>query len=267
MLMASLSQEGFNFLKGLEGYKNKPYHLKGEQYYTVGLGHYGPDVNPNHIYTDEECMAFFAEDKQRFEIDVNKVWHEPMTQNMFDALFSMAYNHGNVSRTILKNLCAGDGYMNREKITNAWCNMYIVGGLLTNRRKKEVAFFYGADSVTPLQSTPTSPSGTTSYSPATTSIYSSGSDYSQPPMPNPNYPTFESTFAGARLNTSVLQSQTILKNGPEHTRIYTATEMDPSKRITVDELSIPISEADITNNSAENKIYFNSPDSNTNINA
>ena len=71
--MATLSQEGFNLLKGFEGFRNKPYHLKGEKYYTVGLGHYGPDVNPNKIYTDAECMAFFEKDKQRFEADVNKV--------------------------------------------------------------------------------------------------------------------------------------------------------------------------------------------------
>ena len=264
--MASLSQEGFNFLKGLEGYKNKPYHLKGEKYYTVGLGHFGPDVDPNRIYTDAECMAFFAQDKQRFEIDVNKVWHEPMTQNMFDALFSMAYNHGNVSRTILKNLCAGNGFMDREKITKAWCNMYTVNGLLTNRRKKEVAFFYGVDSVTPLLASPYSPTGFAPYSPATTSIYSSGTDYSQPPMPNPNYPTYESAFSGARLNTSTLQSQTIVKNSQEHTRIYTATEIDSSRRIVLDELSIPVSEADLADASIADRINFNEIAENSNTN-
>ena len=90
--MATLSQEGFNLLKGFEGFKNKPYHLKGEKYYTVGLGHYGPDVNPNKIYTDAECMAFFEKDKKRFEEDVNKIYDKRfMNQNMFDACFCFAY--------------------------------------------------------------------------------------------------------------------------------------------------------------------------------
>ena len=129
--MATLSQEGFNLLKGFESFRNKPYHLKGEKYYTVGLGHYGPDVDPNKTYTDAECMAFFEKDKQRFEADVNKVWHEPMTQQMFDALFSMAYNHGNVSRTVLANACKGTNYQDQQKVTAIWKNLYTCNGLLS----------------------------------------------------------------------------------------------------------------------------------------
>ena len=142
-MAGTLSRNGYEFLKSLEGFRLKPYKAsKSERYWTVGLGHYGPDVNPNKTYTEAECNALFAKDKLRFEADVNKVWHEPMTQNMFDALFSMAYNHGNVSNTPLKALCAGNNYQNQNKLASAWINLYTVKGLLTNRRKKEVRLFY-----------------------------------------------------------------------------------------------------------------------------
>ena len=39
-----LSQKGFEMLKNLEGYRNKPYRLKNEKYYTCCMGHSGPDV-------------------------------------------------------------------------------------------------------------------------------------------------------------------------------------------------------------------------------
>ena len=61
---------------------------------------------------------------------------------MFDALFSMAYNHGNVSSTPLKALCVGNNYQNQNKMASTWINLYTVNGLLTNRRKKEVSLFY-----------------------------------------------------------------------------------------------------------------------------
>jgi GH24 family phage-related lysozyme (muramidase) len=63
------------------------------------LGHYGPDVNPNKIYSDAEIQSLFNQDKQRFEKDVNKVWTSDMPKGAFGALFSLAYNHGTVSKT------------------------------------------------------------------------------------------------------------------------------------------------------------------------
>ena len=48
-----LSDNGYNFLKSLEGYTNKPYK-DSNGLYSVGLGHNGKDVKPNKIYTDEE---------------------------------------------------------------------------------------------------------------------------------------------------------------------------------------------------------------------
>jgi GH24 family phage-related lysozyme (muramidase) len=46
-------------------------------------------------------MAFFKQDSKTIAADVNKMWHSGMTQSMFDAMFSIAYNHGNISKTTL----------------------------------------------------------------------------------------------------------------------------------------------------------------------
>ena len=197
--MATLSKEGFNLLKGFESFRNKPYHLKGEKYYTVGLGHHGPDVNPNKIYTDAECMAFFEKDKKIFEEDVNKVWHEPMTQQMFDALFSMAYNHGNVSKTVLANACKGTNYQDQQKVTAIWKNLYTCKGLLNKRRAAEVAYFYSNGGAgTPYSGNFSS--GPSDYSSANTNPQSGG--YAAGSQPN-NYKTYNSVYSGAELNTNI----------------------------------------------------------------
>ena len=230
-MAGTLSRNGYEFLKSLEGFRLKPYKAsKSERYWTVGLGHYGPDVNPNKTYTEAECIALFAKDKLRFEADVNKVWHEPMTQNMFDALFSMAYNHGNVSNTPLKALCAGNNYQNQNKLASAWINLYTVNGLLTNRRKKEVRLFYSNQINTEaFQSDYPLPSG---------GGYGGGGFSTQDPTQN-NYTTYTSDLNGQKLNTDLsasLRMENADSEQVQHTRIYKMNE----PTVVVDELSMAL---------------------------
>ena len=229
-MAGTLSRNGYEFLKSLEGFRLKPYKAsKSERYWTVGLGHYGPDVNPNKTYTEAECIALFAKDKLRFEADVNKVWHEPMTQNMFDALFSMAYNHGNVSNTPLKALCAGNNYQNQNKLASAWINLYTVNGLLTNRRKKEIRLFYSNQINTEaFQSDYPLPSG---------GGYGGGFS-TQDPTQN-NYTTYTSDLNGQKLNTDLsasLRMENADSEQVQHTRIYKMNE----PTVVVDELSMAL---------------------------
>ena len=230
-MAGTLSRNGYEFLKSLEGFRLKPYKAsKSERYWTVGLGHYGPDVNPNKTYTEAECIALFSKDKLRFEADVNKVWHEPMTQNMFDALFSMAYNHGNVSNTPLKALCAGNNYQNQNKLASAWINLYTVNGLLTNRRKKEVRLFYSNQINTEaFQSDYPLPSG---------GGYGGGGFSTQDPTQN-NYTTYTSDLNGQKLNTDLsasLRMENADSEQVQHTRIYKMNE----PTVMVDELSMAL---------------------------
>ena len=138
-----LSENGYNFLKSIEGYKHKPYK-DSNGLYSVGLGHNGKDVNPNKIYTDEEIKKLFEKDKIRFEADVNKIFDEKfMNQNMFDACFSFAYNVGNIAKTELGRMISNNPY--DDRLREFWEYTYTNGkknkGLVA-RRKKEVELYF-----------------------------------------------------------------------------------------------------------------------------
>lgn len=161
--MATLSQAGFNKLKQEEGYKQKAYRLSGESYCTCCLGHFGADVQCGRTYTDAECQSFFAKDAERFNRDVNRIFDSAtMSQNMFDAMFSFAYNHGNISNTKLGNVIKANP-RNFAEIQRVWEASYCTGkyaNVLTKRRKREAALYCGsAYSSTPLSNGETYGSG------------------------------------------------------------------------------------------------------------
>lgn len=87
------SQRGIDLIKSFEGLCLKAVKLKGEQYYTIGYGHYGADVAANATITATAAEALLASDLKRFEAAVNALPYK-MTQNQFDALVSFAYNCG-----------------------------------------------------------------------------------------------------------------------------------------------------------------------------
>lgn len=136
-----VSENCINLIKEFEGYKLKPYQLAGEKYYTVGFGHYGPDVNPNKKYTKKEVEALLISDLQRFETGVlryDKIYH--WSQNEFDALVSFAYNVGSIDGLTSK------GSRSREQIAY-FMRKYVKGSDgrtlegLVRRREKERELF------------------------------------------------------------------------------------------------------------------------------
>lgn len=141
--MGHLSDNGYAFLKSVEGYRNKPYK-DSNGLYSVGLGHNGKDVNPNKVYSDEEIKELFDKDKVKFEADVNKVFDDKlMTQNMFDAMFSFAYNVGHINNTELGRMIKKNPYDDRIKDfwEYTWTNGQKNKGLVA-RRKKEVLLYF-----------------------------------------------------------------------------------------------------------------------------
>ena len=72
----------------LHAYKARP----AEKYYTIGYGHYGPDVAVDMTITQAEAEALFRKDLKKFEDGVNNtgIW----IQNEFDALLDFSYNCG-----------------------------------------------------------------------------------------------------------------------------------------------------------------------------
>ena len=109
------SKTGIDLIKGFEGLRQNPYKLKGEQFYTVGYGHYGADVIPDHFYSLAECETLLIHDLYRFGQHVNKyVDIYNLNQNEFDALVSFAYNIGNIDK--LTNY----GKRKKDEIRTAW---------------------------------------------------------------------------------------------------------------------------------------------------
>lgn len=99
-----ISEAGINLIKNFEGCRLKAYKpVAGETYWTIGWGHYGPDVTEGMRITQERADKMFLEDMVVYENHVmNYCKHLKLNQNQFDALVSFTYNcgAGNLQRLI-----------------------------------------------------------------------------------------------------------------------------------------------------------------------
>lgn len=139
----NINEKGLELIKSFEGYREKPYKLAGEPYYTVGYGHHSRNVDPTRIYSKAECEAFLLEDLKRFEDHVTFVDYAGgyfFNENEFSALVAFAYNCGNING--LTNHAKRSRAEIRTKML-AYC-YDSAGNLLKGlqrRRKAELALF------------------------------------------------------------------------------------------------------------------------------
>lgn len=137
----NISENCINLIKEFEGCKLKPYKLAGEEYYTVGYGHYGADVKPTKKYTKKEVETLLISDLQRFVTGVlryDKLYH--FNPNELDALVSFAYNVGSIDGLTAK------GSRSRKEIAY-FMRKYVKGsngqtleGLIKRREKERELF-------------------------------------------------------------------------------------------------------------------------------
>lgn len=135
----NISQEGINLIKNFEGIRLQAYKaVPSEEYYTIGIGHYGPDVSKDMIISEEQAYELFRTDVKRFENYVNNLGLD-LNQNQFDALVSFAYNCGPGN---LKKLVTG---RTLPEIADAFLLYNKAGGKvyngLTRRRNSERELF------------------------------------------------------------------------------------------------------------------------------
>lgn len=99
------SQNGIDLIKRFEGCRLTAYKpVAAEQYYTIGYGHYGPDVKKGQTITQAQAEALLKTDLTRYEGYVKQYAKFSMNQNQFDALVSFCYNCGAGSlQTLVKN--------------------------------------------------------------------------------------------------------------------------------------------------------------------
>lgn len=89
------STAGIALIKQFEGCRLTAYKpVAAEKYYTIGYGHYGPDVAAGMVITQAQAEIMLGLDLDKYEKAVEKYAPFPLSQNQFDALVSFAYNCG-----------------------------------------------------------------------------------------------------------------------------------------------------------------------------
>lgn len=138
------SQNGIKLLTSFEGCRLHAYKaVPTEPYYTIGYGHYGPDVKANMRITFSMAEEYLKKDLARFENAVNRTGLT-LNQNQFDALVSFTYNCGEGSlKMLIKGRTInqiGDALLLYNKSGGK-----VLEGLNRRRRKERELFF------TPIQ--------------------------------------------------------------------------------------------------------------------
>lgn len=102
-----IGEAGLALIKRFEGCRLTAYKaVPTEKYWTIGWGHYGPDVEEGQTITQAEADRLLTEDCQRFADAVDDPQNCPLTDrlnaNQRDALIAFTFNCG-VGR--LRTLC------------------------------------------------------------------------------------------------------------------------------------------------------------------
>ena len=135
---------GLSLIKTWEGCRLTAYKpVETEAYWTIGWGHYGPDVRKGQTITQETADKLLLVDCQRFADAVDNPYNVPLTAqlnaNQRDALISFAFNCGEGN---LRKLCKG---RTLEQICDAMSLYTMAGGKslvgLERRRAAEQRLF------------------------------------------------------------------------------------------------------------------------------
>ena len=135
---------GLALIKQFEGCRLTAYKpVPTETYWTIGWGHYGPDVQAGQTITQAQADALLTADCQRFADAVDNPAYCPLTAqlnaNQRDALISFTFNCG---AGCLRTLCRGRSL---PQICEAMIRYNLSNGKplagLTRRRKAEQTLF------------------------------------------------------------------------------------------------------------------------------
>ncbi len=93
MATRTLGAAGIALIQGYEKLRLIAYQDQGG-IWTIGWGHTGPEVVEGLVWTREQADAQFLLDTAHAVKGVDICTNEPMTQNQFDAMVSLAFNIG-----------------------------------------------------------------------------------------------------------------------------------------------------------------------------
>ena len=143
-----IGQTGLELIMSFEGCRLTAYKpVQTEKYYTIGYGHYGPDVTPTTVITSDYAYELLKNDVNRFASDLSRYMERDqinLTQPQFDAVLSFVYNLGFanlISSTLWKKLKAKD-YKGASEEFCKWnkCNGKVLKGLIVRREKEKQLF-------------------------------------------------------------------------------------------------------------------------------
>lgn len=136
-----LSSKGLNLIKSFEGCKLTAYKgLPTEKYYTIGYGHYGPDVKAGMKITEQQAEELLVQDCKKAIKNVNSFMSKyNFNQNQFDALVSFAFNIGSINQLTASGTRTLEQISSKIPAYNKSGGRVIVG--LVKRRAKEKELF------------------------------------------------------------------------------------------------------------------------------
>jgi GH24 family phage-related lysozyme (muramidase) len=90
-----ISQRGIDFIKQYEGFIPVATRLAGEQYMTLGFGHYGSDVKEGQTITEEQANELLKADLKGYtDLVLKHCSYLDLNQAQVDSLTSFTYNCG-----------------------------------------------------------------------------------------------------------------------------------------------------------------------------
>lgn len=119
----------------------------GDDPWTIGVGHTGPEVRPGLVWTEAQIDAALDADLAKFDEGVTAlIGDAPTTQNQFDAMVSFAFNLGlaNLRKATLLNRHRVKDYAGAAVEFSKWnkADGHTMAGL-TKRRAAEAALYRG----------------------------------------------------------------------------------------------------------------------------
>lgn len=137
----AIAKSTFEFITGFEGKRNSAYK-DSKGLWTTGVGHLIKPSEPHLLkakLTDAQVEELFNKDIEWCASAVERAVKVPLTQNQFDALYSLCFNIGETNfrkSSVLRRLNAGDYKGAADAIL-----MWNKPAVLMRRREKERAHF------------------------------------------------------------------------------------------------------------------------------
>ena len=94
-MIRNISDNGVLFTSLWETFRSHPYRATSvEKYFTIGFGHYGPDVNPQWVWTEEKAIEILRQDMSKAVKKANELVSNKFNQSQFDAICDLCFNVG-----------------------------------------------------------------------------------------------------------------------------------------------------------------------------